>query len=298
MRKFNRIAISISVLGLVWGCGTTTGNYVTQLLIQGTKPGSLSAVRRAITLQSSSVAISVKNKDGTAAGTLTLTDARLALKEIKFKRVETGLSQTEIDGDDEIKLTGPYVVDLLTDTMTPALPNLALAVGSYSSIELKLDKIEGDEKDATGAQLISNSDSLFGKSIFLEGTYTGTTASGLVTDTPFTLSFKIDEELKYTGTNAFPVAAGQNNNIVIAFRLVKWLAFDNLTVNDKGVDFRDVVVSSGRIDLSDASSGNNEKVWQVIRDGVEKSADYGVDKDGNGKLESSEDQDDAADGDS
>ncbi len=273
-------------------CGTSTGNYGTQLIFQGTTPGSLGIINSSTMAASTGVAVAVVNRDGSANGTLTVTDARLALKEIKIKRDTTGLTDAEKAVDSKTKLTGPFLVNLLTNTVSPSLSSLGLATGNYKSIEFKLDKIEGDEKDAAGVQLVAATDGLFGKSIYLEGTFTGTTALGSATDMPFTMSYDIDEELKLEGTNLFALTQGGAASLIVAFRMPKWFLFSNTAVNDQNIDFRNITPASSRIDLNSLSAGNNQKNWQVIKDAIEKSMDFGTDTNGDGKLGKTEDEDD------
>ncbi len=279
LAKLFRVILVSVLLWLLASCGTTTGNYGVALVVQGTKPGSLvSAVSRFLGFAAvrAPTSITAVDKNGSAGGTVTLTDARLALKEIKFKR--SG------EGTGDVKYAGPFVVDLLTDTVTPSFETIALSAGTYTEFEMKLAKIE------TGLEA---SDSLLGKSIYLEGTYSGPTGnSGTVTGIPFTLALEIDEEFELpAGAKGFDVADNTLSTVIIAFRMAKWFAFDS-PVNDKSEDLSDVLVSSGRIDLSDASPTTNKNIWEVVRNLVKASADFGKDEDGSGKLESDEDEDD------
>ena len=169
------------------------------LMIQGTRPAGstpLAAARLAARSVVIPLEIGVVGADGVSQGTITLTDARIALKEFKFKRPETELEdesdQAENDG---VKLRGPFVVDLLTDTVTPALAAVDVVAGTYTEIQVKIDKIEGTEEDGGGAPLVDPSDPLFGNSIFISGTYSGTLGGETVVDVPFTMSFDLDEEL-------------------------------------------------------------------------------------------------------
>ncbi len=280
-----KIILCALVIALLSRCGTTTGSYGIALIAQGTKPGSLAAILNAFesfsSLSRASVSITATNKDGSSGGTLTLTDARLALKEIRFKRAG------ESAGD--IKYQGPYIIDLLSDTVSPAFETIQLPSGTYTEFEMKLAKVE---------EGISESDDIFGKSIYLEGTYSGVTGnSGTVTDVPFTLAFEIDEEFELTaGSEGFDVSTNNLQTVIVAFRMARWLAF-NSSVNDKEEDLSDVLISSGRIDLSDDSPTTNKNIWEGIRKLVKASADFGNDTDGNGKLESGEDDDeDSEDG--
>jgi len=275
-----RLAIALFLVTVVSSCGTTTGNYGVALLVQGTAPGSLtSLITRAFGVTSGrSVSVTALNKDGSTGGTLTLTDARLALKEIRFRSSggETG----------DVKLQGPFIVDLLSNTVSPALDTIDLTAGLYTGFEMKLAKVESG---------IEATDTLFGRSIYLEGTYSGPTGnSGTVANVPFTLAFEIDEEFALPdGVQGFQVADNTLSTVIIAFRMARWLAF-NSSANDKPEDLSDVQVSSGRIDLSDSSPSTNKNIWEVIRKLVKDSADFGKDSDGDGKLESSEDEDDSS----
>lgn len=294
MKRLISITVFITALSFVslGGCGTTTGSFATSVIIQGTKPGSLSTMRSMVANLAASLAqLLVLNTDGSLGGTLTLSDARLSLKEIKLKRNESGLSETEKEDDNQVKYRGPFIVDLISNTVTPSLGSLILASGTYDRIELKLAKIE-DEAGESGSPLVSPSDNLYRKSIYLAGTYTGSTNGGSVTDAPFTLSFELDEEFALAaGSRGFSLQSNATNTVIIAFRLAKWLAFNNTTVNDKNVDFRNIITNAGRIDLSDASEGDNKKIWEVMREAVKASADFGRDSNDDGRLESSEDDD-------
>ncbi len=296
----NRLGFGVGVvLFALAACGKISNALapgMTALSFQGTTPGSLGIVRSMASgahSVTSSITVSVKNLDGTTAGTLTLTDARIALKEIKVKLPDSGsLSEAEATENENIKFRGPYVINLIQNSVSPALPAISLAAGSYRSLDLKLDKLEGDEVNESGSPLVAATDPMFGRSIYLSGTYSGDTASGTVTDMPFTLSFELDEHFVVdAGGQDLAISATEPNPVIVAFRLVRWLKLDDLTANDKGVDFRNVTPASGAISLSDQSNGNNQKVWEVIRKAVKQSADFGRDSDEDGRLESNEDDD-------
>lgn len=88
------LALAVLVLS---GCGTTTGNYGVALLVQATRPGALAALLGYRALQDGSpVTLTATNKNGATGGTLTLTDARLALKEIRFKLSTATAAQAEL----------------------------------------------------------------------------------------------------------------------------------------------------------------------------------------------------------
>lgn len=240
----------------------------------------------------------MKDVNGVVIGTLTLTDARVALKDIELE------SDDEIDGEDlELDFPGPFVVDLIHNTVIPPLDTVIVDSGRYTQIEINLDKIEGDEDDEGGIQLVDPSDPLFGNSIYLEGTYTGATAGDSVTAVPFILSFDFDETFELSGVGdsavGFIAEEGVVNPIIIAFRLARWFNFSDPETNPDGIDFNLLTVSqdtSGQpIILLDEDAGDisdaNDEIREVIEENIEESADYGKDKDGDGELGSDEDDD-------
>ena len=307
-RNFVPLGVSLIALALgagSGGCGTTVGNPMVALEIQGTAPGTLSAPiafpslarltaplygpvsalaspRRDSILSAASAAtieVEVSDANGDPIGTLTLDTARLALEEIT---IETDDSETK-DPD----FPGPYIVNLVTNTVEPALGTIQLPAGTYKQIQLKLAKTEDGD--------VPSSDDLFKRSIYVEGTYSGEAGGSTRTDIPFTMAFDLDEEFQLTptgGTSAgISLAAGENATIIVAFRLNRWLRFNDGETNSDGLDFDNLSVGGGEIVLDEDASGDDEKIREVIKENIKISADYGKDANGDGELESSEDDD-------
>ncbi len=299
-----------------FGCESTTGpdqvdGAVVSLSIQGTRPAAGSVAKAWSpwgAAQADSVVLPVKNAAGTdTLGTLTITTALIALKEIELESEEEQEEEEETGVEDQkLEFPGPFVVDLIANTVTPSLDTVTIDSGRYTQIELKLDKIEGDEDDDEGSQLVDPSDPLFGNSIYVEGLYSGVTATDRVTDVLFIMSYDIDEEFELTTVDpvtgvadssvGFTAEEGEVNPIIIAFRLLKWFDFSNTETNEDGVDFTSLMVTqdtSGAdiILLDENAEGVNEVIREVIEENIEESADYGEDKDGDGDLDSDEDDD-------
>lgn len=286
-------------------------------------PMAMLSASSAAALSTTSLSVDVTDAAGTVIGALTLTDARVALKEIKIKLAEEELDgeESDEDGNGEIeedeesededtleakaeedakeKFHGPYVVNLLTDDITPALPAIDMVAGSYDEIELKLHKVDGSEKNDNDEAIIEETDGLFENSVYVSGTYTGLTASGPVTDAEFVFSYDLTEEFELTGEDAsagFEVVKDVANPIVIAFQLASWFAFNDPETNSDSIDFSQVeteVNSNGNtiISLTKDSNDVGKELREVIRDNIKESADYGKDSDDDGELEENENDD-------
>lgn len=305
------MTMGLSACGKV--TSTSSSSADTAVAIQGTRPSSSASARvlsqfrlgDTAATSTSNASLNVLDKSGNSIGTLTLTDARIALKEIKIQLAESEVAGNKEKEDDrnQIKLKGPYIVNLLTDEVSPSIDPVSLLGGVYKKIQMKIHKIKGEEKDKNGSAVVASSDPLYGNSIYLTGTYTGQVSGGSVSNAKFVLSYDIDEEFELKGSGetatGFKVVAGAANSVVIAFRLVDWFGFNSSSTNEKQVDFTKVVAAtqgdgSSLIQLDKDSQGNNSEIRNVIKENIKRSADYGKDSDGSGKLESVEDANDSS----
>lgn len=259
------IILSMSVFVLI-SCGPSAGS--TTLTVNGTVPGSLTAsvaLARSIAPRAvSQIDIPVEYPAGTSVGLISLTTARLVLKEFEIEQ------ETVEDAEVEYEFNGPYVVDLLAGTMDPEPAPVDLPAGAYSQVKFKIDAVEGDEVDEEdGTQLVDNADPLFGHSILLGGTYTPSGGSAAA----FEYTFDIDAEfeLKAADETAVPfeLSALGVNDIIVSFRLARW--FDGM---DPAAFAADPAAFS-----------------EALKENIKLSADYGKDEDGDGVLGSDEDDD-------
>jgi hypothetical protein len=248
----------------------------TSLSIQATAPGSLATAARASRSLSRApgnpVLIPLTNGTGATVGEVSLTSAKVVVKEFEFEMVDA-------TGDGEFEFKGPYIVDLLSGTMDPQPPFIDLPPGVYDEIKFKIDAPEAGEKDEDGADLIASTDpavdpnaDMLGYSIRLEGSVTPTGGQA----STFSFNYSGDEiefALKGAAATGFTIEAGVANDIVIAFRLVRW--FDSLDPAAFAAD----------------PQGYLDQNTETFRDSIKLSADYGKDEDHDGKLESNEDDD-------
>jgi hypothetical protein len=289
MRLKMKLMIRIFVLLVLSSCGgdnTTTGNPLVSLSIKATAPSSTSM----FALSRSNPIIEVRDQSGAVVGSIQITDARLSLEEIEFGREDSLGNETEVDFE------GPFVVDLLLETVTPSLNEISLESGVYNEVEIAFNKVIGDELDEDERPIVDVGDPLFNNSVYVEGLYTGPTANeGNVTEAPFSVSFDLDEEFELTGENdesvGFEVTNGELNSLILAFRLNKWFRFNDIETNEVGVEPSDLILSSGSVALDENSVGDNLSIRQVIINNIRESLDYGKDLDGDGELSSDEDDD-------
>ena len=261
----------------------TEGMGGVSLAIQGTPPASSSAGVRAV---ADPVVLPVNDLSGTEIGTVTLTEARVNLYQIELDQddSEVDTPEEEEQANSETEYTGPFVIDILNGTSDPELPYVELLPGTYNEIKLKLAKVEEGQLDS--------SDPLFGNSIYLEGTYSGPYAAGTAVDMPIYISIDDDTEFELTGTDTsegFVIDEGVVNEIIIAARMVKWFAFNNSETNSNSVLFSNAVSSDSTTIVLDSTE--NTTIYEVVLKNIKESADYGEDDDGDGYLESDEDDD-------
>lgn len=274
------------------------------LAVQGTAPVAPAASVRAIGSRSvTSASLTVTGADGMEQGVITLTDARISLKEFKFKRAEAEAAEEDLEVENEdIKLEGPFVVDLLTDIMTPEMPPVDVVAGTYTEIEVKINVIETDVEDPEYEDVDDNGDPLVdpvtdpmaGYSIYLEGTYTGQLAGGNVENVNFVMAFDLDEEVTIAASDpalGFVVNHDMIQDVIVAFRIAQWFDFSDLEVNSDEFDFNSLddsaaITLDGTVE-TDAADGLRD----VIKHKIEASADTGKDVDGDGQLDSDEDDD-------
>jgi hypothetical protein len=278
--KIKFISLALAMTTFLFSCDSTP---TVSLDIQSTKPGASTAapsVQRSQSNRSAVAAptiISVKNSAGVTTGEMVLTKALIAVKEIEI--------EMEGQDDEESEYTGTFLVDLLSNTVTPDFPVISLPGGKYDEIEMEIDKLDGTETDADGNPLVVATDDMFGRSLYLEGTYTpngGTTQD-------FSLAFNTEEEIKLKDSdsvNSFAITGF--TELLIAFRMDNWFDFSNRETNPDAVDLPTGIAIS--LDSATAT-GESQKMIEVIQENIEDSADFGEDSDGDGVLEEDEDDD-------
>jgi hypothetical protein len=203
----------------------------------------------ALLLQESS--ISVFDSNGEVTGSISLTMAKIGLKDIRIKADSGDSKSYDFDG--------PYVVDLLTDTITPNPSAVAIEAGTYKDVELRLDDIREDDVEG-----IPSSDPVIDRSIYLKGTYQSNSGSTV----PFELAYEFGETFRVAGDSdeGVKISDGVTNEFIIAFNIDRWFKLENDY-------FEDI---TGDIVLNEEADGIVEDIRKVIKDNIKNSADYGI----------------------
>jgi hypothetical protein len=194
-------------------------------------------------------------------------EAKLSLLE-EGKDAELEAFESERDGN--LRWKGPFVYDLVAGGVTPAIPAVDLADGSYRRIEFKVRP--NHEVDAA--------DPLLNHSIYAAGTVdVGGTA------TPFTVSLRAEEEFMLMGAGAFVVEPSVEAALTVAFAPANWFT---------DVDFTAATLdASGTIAIDDAT---NVDIYKAIVKNLKSSTRFGKDEDHDGKLGESEHEGDGDEG--
>lgn len=318
MKQFMRISAAILLLTILWsGCDSVSPTDTqiikasTTLSFEGKLPSTTVAKSLA---EGDTVDVNVTDQQGVVIGLIKLHRANIVLTEIKLKLADEELAEAESteeeaelqEENDSVKFMGPYLVNLLNSTVVPSIDTVSIPVGEYKEMEMKLHKINGNDKKPDNTDLVGAGDPLFSNSIYLEGTYTGVSASGNVADIPFYMAFDLTEKFELTNIDAqtgladstvgLTVAIGGINPIIVAFRMAEWFIFDNAETNNRDIDFNNLVITEnnageGEIRLDENADMDNKDIRKVIKDNIKESADYGKDKDGDGELDDDEDDD-------
>ena len=209
--------------------------------------------------------VSTKKQTKALPGGIDVTEARIVLKEIEFKPLQS----CQEEGNGEFDFDGPFVVDLLNNTSTPDTETVQLVDDTYCKVKLKLAKLEIDEVPFG----IDSSDPIVESSVIIQGMRSDNTV--------FTVLIKQDDEFKIENEqDGFVVDSDTGaNQFFIAFDLALW--FDL-------VDMDGATIDGGQITIDE---GNNTSLYEQIVDNIKTSAKLFEDINENGSLDDDEDDD-------
>jgi len=142
------------------------------------------------------------------------TVAKVVIGEVELEKgVDCSLDDdASIDDDaNEFEYEGPFVVNLINQKSFPSLDEVKIENTTYCKFKFKLDKLEDDEIP----EGVSASDGIVDNSVYIEGTYQGTT--------PFVVKLDEDQDFEKESTSAtgLDLTAGSLNTIFLVFDLGK-----------------------------------------------------------------------------
>jgi hypothetical protein len=182
--------------------------------------------------------LAVTDKNGKPAGQITLDSVQIVLSDITIRRDRSDLTTRP-------RLAGPFVLDLLTNTISPQPGSITLPEGDYKDISLNLYQKAGG-------------------SVQLLGTYTNATQK------VSSLKIMLDAEDQISlmnETKVIQVTSGSTQQIAVSFKLNQWFDFS-------GKD-ADLSHATGQSILIDASAaGEGRKLRDAFLSNVKAAAEF------------------------
>ncbi len=194
---------------------------------------------------------------------ITLSQAWVAVKTVKFKQAETAVTGE----DNSVKFVGPYFVDLLS-TMPSPIDTQSLPAGNYRRIEFVLHA-GAIVPAGVPAQLVGNS-------IYLNGAVNGFSFSYTSTD---------GAQIIIAGPKGLPLDG--SSDILISVRLADIFSKINLAAINANVAITQAnrVPAANPCPLIDASAVD---IYTCIRRGLELKTQMGQDANHSGELDATE----------
>lgn len=213
-------------------------------------------------------------------------DERMAVLPDSGEDDDVGEGSEDTSGCDETEsmLKGPFVVDLLTGTSTPAMGDLSIPAGTYRKVKIHLGHAR--KEDA----ILDSTDSLMGRTLLVRGTYA---APGQV-EKPFTLALKFDEELEMENLAGMRLDAATLNSILVSVRIDRWLS----DMDVGGCLAKPEMAASlagGAVISEDSELGRCLDVEKTVKEAFRGSFEVEEDEDHDGHGGDSEEDDDHGD---
>jgi len=174
----------------------------------------------------------------------------------------------EADDDDgpRIRITGPYLVDLMAGTSTPSLSDLLLPPLVYNQIKISFDSVDEDDEE----ELVDSEDPILGNTLVASGSFTYD-----ATDYTFDLALDFDDEIEFENVDGAAIDAATLNNLVVELDVNSW--FSNVSVGECLADGDLVADETGHVTIDESTDDCD--ILDSIKDSVEHSGDFGDDHD-------------------
>lgn len=193
--------------------------------------------------------------------TINLSEAWVVVKEVQFKSEETAGAE---DSEIELEFNGPYIVDMLSNAPL-ILDTQKIAEKGIRRIKMKLHKAEALPASAP-ARLVNNS-------VYFAGTVGGNA---------FTFQMDDGSEMQIFGPSAF--TPSENSELLVEVQLANIMKQIDMSTVTNGEAIHAGARHSGAnlCPLIDTSASD---IYTCVRKGLEKHANFGVDKDGDDDLD-------------
>ncbi len=155
--------------------------------------------------------------------TFVIDRARTLVRRIELMSPVAGCDQCE---DDKIKIEGPFLLDLVSRTSTPAIERVSVPAGDYKRVDVRLDFPQGNEPQAASL-----------------GDLSFTSAGSFDYDGRsyrFELALRFNAEAKFEGDQGIRIEEGEAQKVPLLLDPAKW--FSALPLTD--------CLRDGLIDLS------------------------------------------------
>lgn len=226
-------------------CGSWSGNPPSSKVQTGTtvppeKQGTVEIVLRgsSASLKLLDKPLAVTDKNGKPAGQITLSSVRMVLSDIVVRRDRTDLTARP-------SLAGPFVLDLMTNGITPQPDKLTLPEGIYKDIALNLY-----QKAGGSVQLIGS---------YVNATQKTSTVK-ITLDAADQLSLMNDISL-------IQVTSGTNQQIAVTFKLDQWFNFTGKEADFSNATGQDIIIEGN-------STGETRKLRDAFLSNVKAAAGF------------------------
>ncbi len=227
-------------------CGSWSGNPPSAKVQSGTttapveKQGTVEIVLQGsgTTLRLLEKSLAVTDKNGKPAGQIQLNSVQLVLSDITVRRDRSDVTARP-------KLAGPFVLDLLANSISPQPDKLTLPEGDYKEINLKLYQKAGG-------------------SVQLTGTYTSPFQKS------YALKVTLDAEDQISLLNEarmIQVSSTANQQIAITFKMDQWFNFSGKDADLSNASGQDITIDA-------SSTGDNRKLRDAFLTNVKAAADF------------------------
>ena len=239
MKKWNYIILLLLNLVII-SCSSDDGEEIgsnnesrIQLIVKGVK----------INASTSALSRKVNNAE------VIFTDFKISIRDVIFKNDDDPLSN--LDNPAEIQFRGPYQIDLLddTDALSQTIDNVIVPDGHYKELRFKLHK----------SRDIAETDSLFDRSIYIEGTIDGV---------PFVFWHDTSENFDL-GKSTGVLVKGGIVNFTVQFNISQFLG----SVNQIDLGLATDNNNDGLIEISPDDVDGNQNIAEMLKENIKEAAD-------------------------